>query len=64
MTRKITAGIQNLTYTFDDASNVKAVSDGSFGETLDYSYDELDRLLDVKQGTARFYSTVTGRLEA
>jgi len=52
MTRKLTAGVQDLTYTFDDAGNVKQVKDAIFNETLDYGYDDLDRLTEMKQGAA------------
>jgi len=44
-----TSGVQDLEYTFDDASNVTAITDHSDSnssnwENLTYTYDQLDRL--------------------
>ncbi len=43
--------IQNLSYAFDDASNVVAVSDSVAGESLAYTYDQLDRLTAMSINT-------------
>jgi RHS repeat-associated protein/uncharacterized repeat protein (TIGR01451 family) len=37
----------NLSYSYQSNGNVSQVVDGTRGETLNYTYDELDRLLNV-----------------
>jgi|CXWL01.1.fsa_nt_gi RHS repeat-associated protein len=50
----LTPSHQDLTFTYDDASNIKTVVDANLGETITYSYDYLNRLKDATgfQGVA------------
>ncbi|MEX0750689.1 MAG: RHS repeat-associated core domain-containing protein, partial [Dehalococcoidia bacterium] len=44
LTSLTTAAVQNLAQTYDEASNVKTVTDATAGETVTYTYDKLNRL--------------------
>ena len=39
-----TAGAQNLSYSYDNAGNIKTIVDGIVGRTETFGYDDLDRL--------------------
>jgi len=38
------AGLQDLSYSYDNAGNIKTIIDGLSGKTESFSYDDLDRL--------------------
>jgi RHS repeat-associated protein len=46
-TALVPGSAQNMALTYDDASNVKAVTDRSTGEVDGYAYDALDRLTSM-----------------
>ncbi|WP_136525967.1 toxin TcdB middle/N-terminal domain-containing protein [Geomonas ferrireducens] len=44
LTAIVTAGIQNLAYSYDNVGNIKTISDGVASKTETFGYDDLDRL--------------------
>lgn len=42
--------IQSYTYTYDNAGNIKSVTDSIYATTEAFSYDDLDRLTDAGDG--------------
>ncbi|MBI2864439.1 MAG: RHS repeat protein [Chloroflexi bacterium] len=54
----ITGGLQSLTYNYDAKGNVSQLSDnnGHGGETIDFGYDHLDRLLSASAPIGESYA--------
>ena len=50
-----TLDLQDLHYTYDDVGNILSLVDGEAIETLNYSYDALDRLTGVSGAVNESY---------
>ncbi len=49
--RSVVAGaLQNLTYDYDNVGNVTQIVDARVNETINYGYDDLDRLISAASG--------------